>query len=231
MNIKSPEILSDIAAMFNNREPVSGNAVKSISMAIKQDRNVAKQTIERINNACGSNLSWRYLFGDKTKREINSTDANYQILDGGRVEEYEFAVAQYVPIKPDYSIYYIMIGSPENSFMMYIKTVEKEVYVRGVVQMLTPYRVMRKEGKVQNCPAPSSDTSDIAQIYDFFENNPHEGKLLLNVINKSIENAHVSTKDVERGFRAKYGFTDVNAVLKKDVDQAQAEDMSDFADF
>ena len=231
VNIKSPEILSDIAAMFNNREPVSGNAVKSISMAIKQDRNVAKQTIERINNACGSNLSWRYLFGDKTKREINSTDANYQILDGGRVGEYEFAVAQYVPIKPDYSIYYIMIGSPENSFMMYIKTVEKEVYVRGVVQMLTPYRVMRKEGKVQNCPAPSSDTSDIAQIYDFFENNPHEGKLLLNVINKSIENAHVSTKDIERGFRAKYGFTDVNAVLKKDTDQAQAEDMSDFADF
>ena len=171
------------------------------------------------------------MFGDKTKREINSTDANYQILDGGCVGEYEFAVAQYVPIKPDYSIYYIMIGSPENSFMMYIKTVEKEVYVRGVVQMLTPYRVMRNEGKVRNCPAPSSDTSDIAQIYDFFENNPREGKLLLNVINKSIETAHVSTKDVERGFRAKYGFTDVNAVLKKDADQAQAEDMSDFADF
>ena len=55
--------------------------------------------------------------------------------------------------------------------------------------------------------------------------------MLLNVINKSIENAHVSTKDVERGFRAKYGFTDVNAVLKKDANQTQAEDMSDFADF
>jgi hypothetical protein len=97
--------------------------------------------------------------------------------------------------------------------------------------MLTPYRVMRNEGKVQNCPAPSSDTSDIAQIYDFFENNPREGKLLLNIINKSIENAHVSIKDVERGFQAKYGYTDVKAVLKKDAEQAQAEDMSDFADF
>lgn len=230
VNIKSPDILADIAALFNDREPVSGNAVKSISGALKQGRHVAKDTIARINNAAGSNLSWRYLFGDKTTRQTNSTDANYQILDGGKVEEYEYAVAQYVPIKPDYSIYYVMIGSPENSFMMYIKTVEKEVYVKGVVQMLTPYRVMRNEGKVQNCPAPSSDTSDIAQIYEFFENNPREGKLLMSAINRSIENAHVSVKDIERGFRAKYNSTDVKDALKKNTGEEQNDDMSDFMD-
>ena len=68
VNIKSPEILSDIAVLFNNRRPVSGNAVKSISMALKQGRSVAKDTVEKINAACGSELSWRYLFGDHSKK-------------------------------------------------------------------------------------------------------------------------------------------------------------------
>lgn len=111
--------------------------------------------------------------------------------------------------------------------MMYVKTVEKEVYVKGPVQMLTPYRVMRSKGFMDLSPAPSSESSDIAKIRDFFVNNPKDAKFLLRTINNSIENAYITVKDIESGFKAKYGYTDVDAKFSDDEDD---EDMSDFMD-
>lgn len=231
LNINAPEIISDIAALFNNRKPVSGNAVKSIGMALKKSKQIAQDAANKINAAFGSNISWRYLYGDRTSKSGNTTEGNYQLLGHGAVKGtgIKYAVTQYVPIRPDYSIYYVFVGTAETSFMMYVKTVEKDVYIRGAKQMLTPYRVIKKNADITNCPAPTTESSDIARIWEFFKNGDKDARLVLSAINQSIDTTNITIKDVETGFKAIYKFDDTAAEVSRVQDAAA--DAADFMDF
>lgn len=210
VNIKQKDILSDISHIFNNREAVQGDAVKSISKALKQGRWVAKEVVERINSAVGSNISWRYFVGDKTNNITGIRDTYYIRKDAGtltddmQLKEYQYSVVQFDTKSEDYSIYYVMIGSDDFSFMMHIKTKEKGTDVEGANIITTPHRVMRSYGDCEKCPVPTVQSSDIAAIYDFFMNNKKIGQTLINAINTSFDFSYMSLNDVQKGYDKKY---------------------------
>ena len=144
INIPRPEIITDIALMFNKRKPVTGNAVVSIARALGHSRQTAQKCIKIINDAADSELSYNFLNAESGKREINLTDGKFKYLAGRPIGDYKVAICEYVPTDDEiakkeeaqneiYTIYYGFVGTPDESFMIRLKTVEKTVIVEGPV--------------------------------------------------------------------------------------------------
>jgi len=227
VNIKQKDILSDIAHIFNNREAIGADSVKSISKALKQGRQIAKDIVARINAAAGSNISWRYFMGDKTNNITGTRDAYYIKKDFGTVEgEYQYAVYQYDSKSEYYSIYYIMIGTKDFSFMMHVETKEQSTDIEGAQIITTPYRVMRSQGACDKCPVPTTESSDIAAIYEFFMNNKKIGQTLINIINSSLDFSYMSLNDIQKAYDRKYKQNEVSDKAEF-VNSENGEDITD----
>ena len=237
VNIPRPEIITDIALMFNKRKPVTGNAVVSIARAFGHDRKTAQKCINIINDAAGSELPYTYLYAEAGKREVNLSDGKFQYLGGRPIGDYKVAICEYVPTdnedgkkeaaeRDEYTIYYAMVGHPNESFMIRLKTVEKTVQVEGPVQMSAPYRVMKRNGAIDGCAVPTSKTSDISKIYNFFNehdvvepgfNRPLSG-LIISFLNTKLKNGFLTMDNIRRGFEKKYNQDDVaDGVVRKDI--------------
>ena len=261
INIKQKDILSDIAHIFNNREAIGADSVKSISKAIKQSaddsnhvesisrsiqqgrdlepedmahvenikksRQLVKDIVARINAAAGSNISWRYFMGNKTNNITGTRDAYYIKKDFGTVEgEYQYAVYQYDSKSEYYSIYYIMIGTKDFSFMMHVETKEQSTDIEGAQIITTPYRVMRSQGACDKCPVPTTESSDIAAIYEFFMNNKKIGQTLINIINSSLDFSYMSLNDIQKAYDRKYKQNEVSDKAEF-VNSENGEDITD----
>lgn len=250
VNITRPEIITDIALMFNKRKPVTGNAVVSIARALGHSRLSAQKCIKIINNAAGSNLSYNYLNAEAGKREVNLTDGKFKFLSGRPIGDYKLAVCEYVPTDDEiakkeeaqneiYTIYYAMVGHPDESFMIRLKTVEKTVQVEGPVQMSAPYRVMKRNGAIDGCAVPTSKTSDISKIYEFFTkhnvvepgyNRPLSG-LIISFFNTQLKNGFLTMDNIRKGFDKKYKQDDLaDGVVRTDAQEDGGESLDNMID-
>lgn len=240
LNIPRPDIITDIAMMFNKRKPVTGNAVASIAKVLGHDRKAAQKYIAIINDAAGSNLTYRYLFADKDKRNVNLQDGLFKFLSGRPIGDYKVAICKYMPVdsdkeeseREDYTIYYAMVGHADESMMIRLKTIEKTVVVEGPSHVSAPFRVMKKNGVIDGCAAPTSKTSDILKIYQFFKDHnfaepgydrPLSG-LIISFFNTQLKYGFLTMDNIRRGFETVYG---QDAIDPKAVRQQQEEETED----
>lgn len=243
LNIPNPEIITDIAMLFNKRKPVTGNAVNSIAKVLGHNRPAAQKYIQIINNAAGSHLTYRYLFADKDKRNVNLQDGLFKFLSGRPIGDYKVGIVKYMPSdaennedaeREDYSIYYAMVGHPDESFMIRLKTVEKTVVVEGPSHVSAPFRVMKKNGVIDGCAAPTSKTSDISKIYKFFKdhNFPEPGYdrplsgLIISFFNTQLKYGFLTMDNIRRGFEAVYGQDDIDSKAVRQQQDVEAEDVT-----
>ncbi len=239
VNIKDSSILSDIAHMFPQGKPVTGDAVKSIHKALKTDRLMAKTAIEKINRLADSNLSWRYLFGEKTITNTNSSIEKYKFIIAGKLKntDISYAIALWDRERTDYTRYFVNISYEGKPYAFRLVTDEKSAKVESNSQPRPAWKASLIQGKLdmREFPMPKKSDGNIANVYNLFFNvlDEQTSKKLIIAINAQVTGNKMTWNALKTAYEAEYPtYSSLKkAIIKaKKEDETSVEDDEDFMD-
>ena len=234
VNIKDLSILSDIAHMFPQGKAVTGDAVKSIHKALKTDRLMAKTAIEKINRLADSNLSWRYLFGEKTITKSKSTVDKYIFIEWGRIKDHDlyYSIALWDnPEQTAYKRYYVNISYEGKTYAFRLVTDLEIAKAESNSQPGPAWAASVKQGELDEniFQQPKKSDGNIANVYNLFFNllDEQTSKQLIIAINRPVEGNKLTWNVLKTAYEAAY--PTINS-LKKAIVKAKEEDEEDETD-
>ena len=219
--IDSIETKTDIAALYQ-RKPVVKNNVPLISsiivkgakevdpnasdatkkaqrIQVAQNRSRAQELANIINEELGTSLHWRWFFGDKrTKTGVGTSEDKYIAIGGATVEGYHIGIAKRATDQAMYSIFYVMVGNSENSFVMTVYKTLKGNFVYSNQQPGPIYKVIMKSQPtwMGDMAMPTPASSDMQNIYEFFKANRRITRMTFDFVARNID-IRLSTDDLE----------------------------------
>ena len=244
--IENIETRQDIASLFK-RKPVIKPNVPTLGAIMNKSREFAKELAGIINDELGTEISWRWFFADrKVKSGIGTSDGKYAAQAGATAEGYHIGIAKRATDQAMYSIFYLLVGNKEKSFVLTIYKTLKGVFVYGNQQPAPIYRTIMKSQPTWegDLAVPTPKSSDIQNIYEFFSGNRRIGRMTFDFVARNID-IRLSTDDIadaaERdadkkqgakwnSFNNSYKYNDADEEIKKNEPQQTDDDMGDFAD-
>ena len=219
--IDSIETKTDIAALYQ-RKPVVKNNVPLISaivvkgakevdpnaseatkkaqrIQVAENRSRAQELANIINDELGTSLRWRWFFGDKrTKTGVGTSEDKYTAIGGATVEGYHIGIAKRATDQAMYSIFYVMVGNSESSFVMTVYKTLKGNFVYSNQQPGPIYKVIMKSQPnwMGDMAMPTPASSDMQNIYEFFKANRRITRMTFEFVSRTID-IRLSTDDIE----------------------------------
>lgn len=236
-NIVNTEIVQDIASLYN-RKPISKDNVNSIAIAFDKDIRSARRLAREINDTLDVNINYHYFYGDKPYKDPNKetrTEGKYDYVGGFDMQGLKVRIAKSTADQLGYSIFYILIGNENKSFMMTVYKMMKGLIVNGAGKPGPAFRKLQSDGKTDGIAAPTPKGSHITNVYDFFKNLPDRTmRLLVDNISKRTD-MRLRMEDIENGYNAAVNGKNASSEeeIISDVPAAgnNATDGDDFDDF
>lgn len=203
-DIPNREIAQDIAALYD-RKPIAKDNVSSIAIALERNYANARQLTNAINRAFGSHVNYHYFYGQpkpkQDKEAATLTEEAYDYVGGFNTQSYKVRIAKINTNSKGYSIYYVLIGNEEMSFIMTVYKWMKDIEVRGQGKPGPIYRKIERQGFADGIVQPTKKSSNIVNIYDFFMSlSPRTQRVLTNALSKRLDDARFTIDDIERGY-------------------------------